>query len=512
MWPRDPRMTHLSTPASRFLARALAPALLLVLALSAPARAHEEPGVPDWSQFQGSPSHAGILVDGPAPPYQEVWTFRAPEGALSGAVIVDGLAISVGTTAVYAVDLATGAEAWHLPRAGGELSMPAIGTLDGAAVLVYLEGPLERADASTSASATASPSASPSASLSPDAEDQGSELVAVTVADHAELWRLPLVAETRSGVTVDGAAVYVGGWDGTVTAVALDTGTVRWTADVTGHIEAPVASDGTKVYAVARDPDAQTVGIAALDATTGDEAWSYSPSGVVAVASAAAVADGTVAFGAGDRLMRGLSAEDGSVRWAALSQNWFSPVTGPAFQPGNAYFADALGGVYRIDPADGSRDWDHQLNAPIVRSAPVVSGGALVVGLNDGRMAALDPTTGELIWQSAKRSGLVGTISPSHEVIVAVRGGNEAGLVAYEHDPEGTLVRVPSPTVLDPAALLGNFAIATVVVGLVLYVPFRLIRRRVGSPFAEPEPKGDGAVEDDARPVDEPSVDGDEDP
>ena len=184
--------------------------------------AAQQSGQPEWSQFQGGPGHPGTRTDGPAPPYRVRWTRPAPEGrALSGAVIFDGQAMTVGQSAVYAIDLASGDVTWEVPRAGGALSIPAVVAGSGREpdLLLYLEGPQTGAGAGATPSPTGSPSASASPSPSASAPGRGADLVAIDLSDRSELWRTPLAAASRTGVTVEGDAAYVADEAGTVYAV-----------------------------------------------------------------------------------------------------------------------------------------------------------------------------------------------------------------------------------------------------------------------------------------------------
>ncbi len=132
-------MTHLRSSRAVLAAGMAAVAVASLALFATRASAQEEP---TWSQFQGGPGHPGVLADGPAPPYRVAWTLPAPAGdALSGAVVAGDLAVSVGEEAVYGIDVASGAVQWQIPRAGGPLSVPAIGVAGGRRILVYLEGP-----------------------------------------------------------------------------------------------------------------------------------------------------------------------------------------------------------------------------------------------------------------------------------------------------------------------------------------------------------------------------------
>lgn len=430
-------------------------AVALIAVIAWPVQAQQ--AAPVWSQFQGGPGHAGVLKDGPEPPYRPAWTFRVFGGALSGAVIVGDVVISVGRSAVYGIDLATGERRWQLVRNGGPISMPAVGVAANRQVLAFVD----------------------------EAEGVGASLVGVDLTDMREVWRTPLEATSRSGVTVDGATAFIADDDGNIYAVNLATGALRWTAKAIGEVLAPPAVSDGIVHVSAIDSDSLRGQLLALDVRTGRKAWEFSPQVGVTTVSGPSAGDGSVVAGFEDRMVRSFVADGGEERWGALTISVFPPATAPAIQPGMVFVADFRGGLYRLNSRTGHRDWDHQNNDLVVRSSPVVSGGAVLLGLEDGRLVAFDISSGDLVWQGAPSPGSIGPIALSPDVVVAAvaaKGGSRAGLVAFKHDPEGTLVRDPSPTEVDPARLFGNYAIALVVTTLVLFVPLRLLARRLGPP------------------------------
>ncbi|HEX6009959.1 MAG TPA: hypothetical protein VFZ50_07640, partial [Actinomycetota bacterium] len=160
-------------------------AAVVSYALAAASAFAQTSGGPEWPQFQGGPEHRGVSESGPAPPYRTRWTFTSPDGSgLSSAVIVDGLAISVGRASVYAVDVATGELAWDVARADGPVSSPAIAS-GRRLTLLYVDG---------GASTTPSPSPTPvdeSPSPSPDNEAEAAaasaSLVAIGLEDQREV-------------------------------------------------------------------------------------------------------------------------------------------------------------------------------------------------------------------------------------------------------------------------------------------------------------------------------------
>ncbi|HEU4356583.1 MAG TPA: PQQ-binding-like beta-propeller repeat protein [Actinomycetota bacterium] len=488
MCARDPRTARLRSKLLRTFARAAPAALVLASLGGVPALAQE--GGFAWSQFQGGPDHTGTVAEAPAPPYRQLWRFTPPEGSLSAAVIVDDLTIAVGEQAVFALDLSTGSLAWEIPRDGGPLSTPALGTVGDRRVLVYLDGPTDDEPASATPTASASPTAG---GALPDVTS--SDLVAIDLADRSELWRTALDHRSRSGVTIDGERAFVADDQGTVYAVGLADGAVAWTADAAGRVESPVAAADGTVYVAAQADDQPRVEVLALDAESGEPVWPrFSTSGYLA--SAISAGDG-VAIVAVDRVVRAFGADNGRIRWESLVHGLFWPVSAPASGEGSIVAADESGGVYRIDPASGARMWEHQTNERVVRSSPVLAGGSVIVGLGDGQLAAFDPSNGDLIWTTPATPGYLGAIALSADVIVAVKGGGGPGLVAFAHDPDASLERTVSPTVMDPAVLFGAFALAFVLVGAAILVPFRLMRGRIGPAFTRDAEGGQGPSEGD---------------
>jgi outer membrane protein assembly factor BamB len=487
-----------SSHAVRVAAAAVATAPLVLL--SGAASPQE---APTWSQFQGGPGHSGVLADGPEPPFRVRWTLPAPTGdALSGAVVAGDLAVSVGDEGVYGIGVASGAIEWRVARDGGPLSIPAIGAGPRGRILVYLDGPgpadaVGAPEESPSPSASATPSgsttgASPSPT-GPREQPDASTLVAVSLADRTELWRTPLGATSLSGVTIEGTNAFVGDQAGTVYAVSLESGTITWSAEMDGRVDSAVAVADAQVVAVARNTDTAQVVVAAFDAATGERSWpALAIQANSTAGTAPSLAGGSVFIGSADRRVRALDTENGNERWTTLALSLFSPATLLALDEESVFAADIAGGLYRLDAADGGRRWSYQLNEVVLRSSPVVSGSSVLLGLGDGRLVAVDVASGHLVWESAPSAGLVGTIALSSEAVVAVKGGRNAGLIAFEHDPQGALVDVPSPTQLEAGTTLTRWALAAVIVFAVAFVPGIWATRRF-SGIADDGPRGDGA-------------------
>jgi hypothetical protein len=279
-----------------------------------------------------------------------------------------------------------------------------------------------------------------------------------------------------------------------VYAVSLETGAISWSEQMDGRVDSALAVSDGQVVAIARNTDTAQVVVDAFDEATGERSW---PALAIQANSTAGTAPsaggGSLFIGSADRRVRALDAADGAERWATLVLSLFSPATALAFDEQSVFAADIAGGLYRLDAADGGRAWSYQLNEVVLRSSPVVSGDSVLLGLGDGRLIAIDVASGHLVWQSASSPGLVGTIALASDAVIAVKGGRDAGLIAFEHDPEGALIDVPSPTQLDTGTTLTRWALAAVIVFVVAFVPGLWAKRRFG---VAAQGEADGEVSD----------------
>jgi outer membrane protein assembly factor BamB len=252
-----------------------------------------------WPQYQGGAGHPGSAPDGPAPAYGVRWThpeaLSGPEGVsgLSAPIIADDLVVAVGVRDVVAVGLTDGDERWRLARRPGPPVPPAVGTARGRSILVYTEGYGPNppgASASPSTSSPASSSITPTSSGSPSAgSDLHTSIVGIDLDDHKELWRTDLPSASRSGVTILDGTAYAGTNDGSVTAVDLASGEVRWTAQVGGPIDSPLAAGVGLVLCPVRGETGTAFSIAALHDADGSEAWRFQPDSASTVGGSPAI-------------------------------------------------------------------------------------------------------------------------------------------------------------------------------------------------------------------------------
>ena len=470
-------------PKSRSLHRALALGSLVcaVLALGGAPAVRAQGDAPSsavgWSQFQGNAAHSGALPETETvaePPYAQAWTFSEPDSdqGLSTPAIVGSIAVAVGAEAVYGIDLETGEQAWRVERDGGPIAEPALAESGTSTLILYTEGD--------------------------DAES--SKLVAIDAAKQEPVWEADLGAISGSGVTVDGETALVGDDNGTLHAIDVAEGTQSWTSEGAGRVEAPPAAADGIVFASSRELSQGNARIRALDEQTGETRWQFSQEGL-ASGSAITVSEGRAIGGFTDRLARAFDADSGTGDWASLVSSALSPRSSPAALPGAVYLADLSGTIVRIDAATGERLWDYRFNASrpisipylVYASSPVVTRSAVLIGLGDGRLAAVSTRSGRLVWEFDTGPGALGGIAlgtatqAGLDVVVVAKRGADGGLVAFRHDDTAMLLDEPSPTELDPAELFGNYAIAFLIVFVLIAVPFWVLRRRGPRP-APPGP------------------------
>jgi len=475
----------------------------LVAAAASPALAQGTAAA--WTQFQGGPAHAGT-APGPAPAFAEAWALEEPirgvtgaEG-LSGPAIADGLAVTVGSDAVIAVDAVTGAERWRTERAGGPPVHPAIAGEGADAIVVFPEGygPNPPAPAG-------SPSPSPSPADAATAEATAVELVAVSLADGDERWRVELPSPSRSGVTASGDTVYVGGNDGSVTAVRVDDGEIRWTQPVGASVTSPVAVAGDLAIASALGDDERAFAVVALRADDGSQAWRYEPGLTVVFGTSIAVGDGIGFIAADDRTVRAVDLGDGTERWLARTNAIVGPSSPPLISGDLVVAVDVAGQVYGLDAATGDRRWDHALNVGLlgVLSASVATDTVVVVPTVRGELFAVELATGDLVSSTDVADGLVRSLSIADDLLIGVRSGSRPGLVALGHAADGPVFRTTSPTVFDPARFATNAALAVVPVTLALLLAGRLLATRARPPVlarGTPRDPIEDALDDEASP------------
>jgi outer membrane protein assembly factor BamB len=276
---------------------------------------------------------------------------------------------------------------------------------------------------------------------------------------------------------VAGGLALVGTGNGSVYAVQVSSGTLAWRVTTAAAIDGSPAVDGPRVFVVSESSSTGRATVSALDAATGRRLWTYQPSRLALHSSSPTAAGGKVYVAFGDLVVRALDQTGGTVVWAQQVRGDFSAASTPALAGGDLFVQDREGGVVRLDARTGSRRWDFQFPSVAVLGAPLVSGGAVYVGLDDGTVAAIRVSSGHLVWKTRLRFGPIGALTPAGDLLLAPSTGSRGGIVAFAHDPGRRLVDVHSPSELNVTVALMNFAGAFVAMAAILLGMFALLAR-----------------------------------
>lgn len=313
-------------------------------------------------------------------------------------------------------------------------------------------------------------------------------VVAVSLEDGEEDWRIDTKSPVVGGVTVADGVAIVGGRDGTVRAIDLDSGVEQWSFEASGRVETPAAvGDGFVVFVAEAFKTGRATAYA-LDASTGKEEWSFSPEQVALGASPVAIANDLAVFGLGDLSVRAFELDTGRERWSARSRGPFSARAAPAFA-GDVFIGDRGGHLYRLDAASGEERWVFRVPGSFLTGSPVVIGSFVVVGDWSGQVSAIDVETGHLVWKEATSEGSVLGIAPGGERILVSSG--DGSVEAFENDDRGILLDEASPTTLFVGRAVLNFAAAVVPLTFVLLMLFQWVGRRPGRRFPESPATGE---------------------
>jgi outer membrane protein assembly factor BamB len=212
-------------------------------------------------------------------------------------------------------------------------------------------------------------------------------------------WQYLTDNATTLSPTLDQDRIYIPLRDGSVICLERETGSLLWSTEPGGALEAPVAVGEKALYITSdriRGEGTQTGGaLRALDPATGLTLWVHDYERPFT--SAIATAGDRLYAGSADGALYSLSLAGGDVLWKAATQN---VVRGLALvTQGAIYFGSDDGALYSIAPASGKTNWKYQTQGAVV-ARPLLDGSAIYFGSWDGNVYALEASSGKLKWRS----------------------------------------------------------------------------------------------------------------
>jgi outer membrane protein assembly factor BamB len=249
------------------------------------------------------------------------------------------------------------------------------------------------------------------------------------------VWTTALGVGVASSVGGSGELALIGAEDGALHALDTATGEGRWSVEVGEPIvKAPAIADGMAYVVSGGDA-------VAVDVSTGEIAWRLD--GLTTDGFATPVSHDGVLYLAHRPAGIGVPGEiialdvsdagesDPIERW-----RWQAPTTGEmsvgAAGPGAVYAISADGKVYRIDPATGIGEPYLTTGAQIGSPISLV-GETLYVGSQDGRVYAVDRSSGSVLWSREAGGSALGPVAADGRLIVSTEMGRLVSLVEAPH-------------------------------------------------------------------------------
>jgi outer membrane protein assembly factor BamB len=352
--------------------------------------------------FRYGPSHTAVLAADSVELGGLAWRFTTGGEVRSTPAVAEGLAVFGSNDGfLYAAEVKTGAEKWKVNLGGAVTSSPAIAR--GLVIVMGHDGRLQ-ARKLADGSPVWTMATGPDLSLGDDPR-------------MFDLW--------DSSPTVADDTVYVGGGDGKVYAVDLETGRERWSHATGSRVRSsPAVGEGT-VYAGSFDGC-----VYALNAATGAESWKYQTGDVVQ--SSPALGEGLVFIGTRAEALLALEAKTGALKWRRPhSGSWV--LASAAIAAGKVIVGGSDSHLLEaLDAQTGEPAWSMPVGARMLGS-PTVVGNVVLYGAEDFRVYTLDVVTGLGLSMEFTEGAVYSSVVPTGDFVLA--GSDDHHLYAFKNRP-----------------------------------------------------------------------------
>lgn len=285
--------------------------------------------------------------------------------------------------------------------------------------------------------------------------------VVTAVIDGKTVWQLNVGDAITSAVGMDisGTTAVVGTRSGKIIAIDAQTGSQRWTADLSATSLAPALVMADRVIVTTNG--GTTIG---LDIASGSHIWQYSAqapnTSVRGMAKPLQLDTRTVLVGSSDGRIHAIDAITGAPIWVrriglAMGASEIAKlrdVDAAATVAGNHLYAVSYGGkLVGFDMSTGRTLFDSDLSST---DELAVLDGAVIGSSSDGEVVAFDRITGEQLWQNEdlKYRGLTNPVVIGQYIAV----GDQEGVI-HVLDAKGQIIsRVSSKGQLTSLTVVGN--------------------------------------------------------
>ena len=183
-------------------------------------------------------------------------------------------------------------------------------------------------------------------------------------------------------------AIYFGSDDHTFYTIDLTTGSIKWSVP-TGYPtdSGPTVSNGIVYFGADY--------MYALDAYTGALKWKFflNPATIMA---APLVNNGVVYIGSENDTLYALDAMTGAMKWGAKADNTLAQST-PTINNSTIYIGAESGSLFAFDMTTGAQQWK-ALPGASVYDQPFVYNNTVYVTADDGHLYAVNAQTGAPVW------------------------------------------------------------------------------------------------------------------
>ncbi len=136
----------------------------------------------------------------------------------------------------------------------------------------------------------------------------------------------------------------------------------------------------------------------AIDSTSGETLWQHQVGEIVS--GGLTLASGLLLLGTSEGRLIALTSADGTEVWRSQLSSEILSV--PLLADGHVVVHSNDGYVYGLSASDGEQLWAYQYKVPALTlrgtSAPIYTGGLVLVGLDNGKLVALDIQSGSVRW------------------------------------------------------------------------------------------------------------------